>query len=143
MREWGEFGSSQGLFASIKKEAVLVLERLQTGGSEGSVSTSLMFDFSIPPKPIQETARLYLKTVLSAFGFGFIEQYENLSADVSREMKRIFRNALCDPDQWVGRIAFSDSVVLVRSLGYRSVAVLSKKQQNKGELCICKPTTTI
>ncbi|MFL3659641.1 MAG: hypothetical protein ACJ07L_16510, partial [Opitutales bacterium] len=90
-----------------------------------------MIDFSIPPRPIQETARLYLKTVLSAFGFGFIEQCKNLSADVSREMKRIFRNALRDPDQWVGRIAFSDPVVLVRGLGYRSVAVLSKSNKTK------------
>jgi hypothetical protein len=131
MREWGEFDSSQRLFASIKKESVLVLERLQTGGSECNVLIRSMIDFSIPPKPIQETARLYLKTVLSAFGFGFIEQCKNLSADVSREMKRIFRNALRDPDQWVGRIASSDPVVLVRGLGYRSVAVLSKNNKTK------------
>lgn len=141
--EFGNSHSRRSLFGSIKKEAILVLERLQTVGPECIFSIRSMIEFPILLRPPAHRVSLYLETGLSALGFGFIGLFEDLSADESLGIKRTFRNALRDPSYRAGRRAWSDLAFLVRGPGYRSVVVSSKKHQNKGELCICKPTTTI
>ena len=141
--EFGNSHSRRSLFGSIKKEAILVLERLQKVGPQCSLFICSMIEFLILLSPPARRVSLYLETGLSALGFGFIGLFEDLSADESLGIKRTFRNALRDPSYRAGRRAWSDLAFLVRGPGYRSVVVSSKKHQNKGELCICKPTTTI